>query len=96
MELITIENTLKSDISNKIVRVNYPFETNQELEEEVYSHDNDAVYYKYTIEPLNCNKCRADTYLMKDKNKFVWVCFKCGNKFDADIEDAKKLMLWEI
>jgi DNA-binding HxlR family transcriptional regulator len=94
-ELDKIEKTLKSPTLNITYRVNYPFKTDKELEEEVGPEKDSHFYYEVFLEKLQCNKCRSKTFLMKDKNKFVWVCFECGNKVDADIEDAKRLMLWE-
>lgn len=93
-ELEKIKKILSKDIPNKSWRVNYPFKIDEELMLQV--HPGDPEYYRVFIEDLSCNNCGADTFLMKDKDKFAWVCFKCGSKKDADIEDAKRLLLWEM
>lgn len=94
-DLEKIEETLKHGTLNIMYRVNYPFKADEEMKEEVFSEKDSHSYYEIFLERLLCNKCKSKTFLMKDKNKFVWVCFECGNKVEADIEDAKRLMLWE-
>jgi transposase-like protein len=48
--------------------------------------------YKELIE---CPICGSERYLIESISKTTWICFKCGTKFDAILEDAIKLAFLE-
>jgi hypothetical protein len=96
-----INNAVNRPGMNCVRRVNIPLEIDDDFGELMAPHVGDPVYEREADElwsetsHLKYPNCDGVTYLDKDNASYCWLCFNCGTKSEANLEDAKKLLFIE-
>jgi hypothetical protein len=100
-DLQHILNTVNRPGGKSVWRVNCPLEVDDQLGEDMArfagepEYERQATELRYEVAHLQCPECKEDTYLVKDDAGYHWICFTCGTKSEADLEDARKLLFIE-